>query len=450
MKIVIVGAGEVGSHLSEVLSLADHDVTVVERDATHAQTIHELMDVRIINESGSSSRTLKKAGVENCDLFLAMTSNDETNLVSSSLAKALGATTTFARVHDTTFRDTSVINYQSHFSIDHLVNPEALAAVELAMRIRNPGRVAVEDFGRGKIEVQSLVVRKNAKAIGIPIKDLNLPGTLRIGTIKRGDETTIAHAHSILKEADQITLFGHPNSLFETKSLFDPESKPSKRIGVTLLSGSEISISLIRLLSNPRFRIRVIEKSLSLCRSLSEKFPKVTFIHGEGTSLRLLEEEEIGSSDYFIACSKDDESNIMTCLQAQKLGAKHAMLAINRTDYIEVMETLRLRLGLETAVSPRTATANEILRHTGEYPYIELEQGDKTTNCIIEISVGTGSIVSNKKIREINWPNGCIIVGLESNHDPKMPTGDDVIKAGDSIIAIVSKSNLNELLKLAR
>ena len=450
MKIVIVGAGEVGSHLSETLSLNDHDVTVIERDAERAQTIHEQFDVRVINENGSSARTLRRAGVEKCDFFLAMTSRDETNLVSSSLAKALGARTTFARVHDATFRDNSVINHQRHFGIDHLVNTEALAAVELAKHIRNPGRVAVEDFGRGKIEVQSIEIQEGAKIVGIPLLEMKLPGDLRIGLIQQGETSTVANAQSVLQEGDIVTLFGHPDSLFEAKPLFDPDSQLSKKIGITLLSGSEISISLVRLLSNPRFKIRVIEKDLELCRSLAESLPNVTFVHGEGTSLRVLEEEEVGSADFFIACSKDDEDNIMTCLQAYKLGAQHTMLAINRADYIEVLDKLSFSLGLELAVSPRIATANEVLRYIGKKSFIELEEGEKCSTCIIELDIRPNSIVSGKRIREVKWPDGCVIVGQESNFIPRMPTGDDILQAGDSIIAIIGKEKLKELLKLTK
>ncbi len=450
MKIAIVGAGEVGSHLSETLSLADHDVTIIERDEQLAQMLHEQLDVRVVNDNGSSARTLLNAGVNNCDFFLAMTSSDGTNLVSSSLAKALGAKTTFARVHEATFRDNSVINHQSHFGIDHLVNPEALAAVELAKRIRNPGRVAVEDFGRGQIEVQSVEIQPGTKIVGIPLKELRLPGNIRIGLINRDSNTSVANANSVLYEGDNVTLFGHPDSIFEAKPLFDPHSNLSKKISVTLLSGSEIAISLIRLLNNPRFKIRVIEKDLEICRSLSERLPNVTFIHGEGTSLRVLEEEEIGSSDFFVACSKDDEANIMTCLQAHKLGARHTMLAINRADYIEVLDKLSQTLGLELAVSPRIATANEILRYIGKKSYIELEEGSKESSCIIELGIGSKSSASGKRIRDITWPDGCVIVGQEHNYNPKLPTGDDILQAGDSIIAIISKPKIKELLKLTK
>lgn len=451
MKIVIIGAGEVGTYLSEMLSIADYDVTLVERDQKIANALNEHLDARIIQDHGGSTRVLLKAGVQNCDFFLAMTSSDETNLVSASLAKALGAKKTFARVHDATFRDNTVLNYQQHFGIDHLVNPEALAAVELAKNIRNPGRVAVEDFGRGQIEVKSVEIQAGAKVIGSPLSALRLPGNIRIGLINRDDKTFVANALSVLQEKDQVTLFGHPDSVFESNRYFDPNSKGSKKITVTLLSGSEIAISLARLLSNPRFKLRIIENSLELCHTLAERMPNVTVIHGDGTSRRILEEEEVGGSDFFVACSKDDEDNIMTCLQAFRLGAAHTMLAINRADYLEILGKLNESLGIEYAVSPRVATANEIMRYIGNnQPYIEIESTSSETNCIIEVNIGKRSKAAGLKVRDIQWPKECVIVGHEHDYVPKTPTGDDVLQAGDSIIVIINKPRIPELLKLTK
>lgn len=451
MKIVIIGAGEVGTYLSETLSIADHDVTLVERDQSTVSALNEHLDARIIKDHGGSTRVLLKAGVQDCDFFLAMTSSDETNLVSASIAKALGAKTTFARVHDHTFRDNTVLNYQQHFGIDHLVNPEALAAVELAKTIRNPGRVAVEDFGRGQIEVKSVEIQPGAKVTGHPLSSLKLPGNIRIGLINREGRTYVANAASVLLEKDHVTLFGHPDSLFEANQFFDPNSKGSKKINVTLLSGSEISISLARLLSNPRFKLRIIEKDLELCHALIERMPNITIIHGDATSRRILEEEEIGGSDFFVACSKDDEDNIMTCLQAHKLGAAHSMLAINRADYLEILGNIKESLGIERAVSPRVAMANEIMRYIGnKKPYIEIETESCETSCIIEVGIGPKSQAAGKRVRDIPWPKECVIVGHEHEYSPKTPTGDDILEAEDSIIAIISKPRIPELLKLMK
>ncbi len=448
MRIIIVGAGEVGSYLCETLSQYDHDVTVIERSEEKAMKLRQEFDVRVLQESGSSARTLIKAGVKKCDYFLSMASNDETNLVSSSLARALGARNTFTRIHDQTFRDNSIINYQNHFGIDYLINPERLAAVELAKAIRNPSRVAVEDFARGAIEVQLVEVTKRSKVIGKTLAELKLDNRMRIGMVQRGDKTMVADAHTVLEVGDSITVFGHPDALFDTRSSFDPSAGQGDRLRVVILGGGEMSVSLVRLLSNPRFMIRIIENDPARCRQLADRFPEVTLIHGTGTSLKLLEEEQIGSTDFFVACTKIDEDNVMTCLQASKLGARHVMLAINRTDYAEVLEQMKIAMGVELAVSPRVATANQILRYISREPYIDLGSLPGDVGKIIEITVKPGSPSAGRKLREINWPTGCVAVALLHKSEAKTPGADDIIEARDHIVVIVQQERIKDLLKL--
>lgn len=448
MRIIIVGAGEVGSYLCETLSRQDHDVTVIERDEERAAKLNQELDVRVLTASGSSAGTLIEAGVQKCDYFLAMTRNDETNLVSSSLAKALGARYTFTRIHDQTFRDNSIVNYQNHFGIDHLINPERLAAVEIAKSIRNPSRVAVENFARGYIEVQLVNVTKGSKTIGKSLAELRLDSRIRVGIVQRGDSTTVARADTVLELEDSVTLFGHPETLYEVRSLFDPNADRHTASRVVIMGGDEMSVSLARLLSNPRFRIRIIEADPARCRKLADRFPDVTIIHGSGTSLRLLEEEQIGSADFFVACTKTDEDNVMTCLQASKLGAKHVMLAINRADYAEVLEQLKVAMGVELAVSPRVATANEVLRYISRDPYIDLGSLPGDIGKIIEITVGEKSPSAGKKLKEVKWPTGCVIVALLHRFEAKTPGADDVITSGDHIVVTVQKDTLKDVLAL--
>ena len=448
MRIIIVGAGEVGSYLCEILSRSDHDVTVIERDEEGAARLNQQFDVRVLPESGSSARTLIKAGVDKCDYFLAMTRDDETNLVSSSLAKALGARFTFTRIHDQTFRDNSVINYQSHFGIDHLINPERLAAVEIAKSIRNPSRVAVEDFARGTIEVQLVDITRGSKAIGKSLAELRLDRRVRVGVVQSGEATTVARADTRLALADRLTIFGQPEALYEARSIFDPTSARGEIVRVVIMGGSEISISLVRLLTNPRFKIRIIEDDPARCRRLADRFPDVTVIHGSGTSLRLLEEEQIGGADFFVACTKTDEDNVMTCLQASKLGTRHVMLAINRADYAAVLEQLKAAMGVELAVSPRVATANEVLRYISRDPYIDLGSLPGDIGKIVEIKVGKKSPAAGRTLKEIKWPVGCVVVALLHRFQAKTPGADDRIEADDHIVAIIQKDKLKELLSL--
>ena len=221
------------------------------------EKLDEELNALIINGNGSSARQLVDVDVASCDAFLAMTSDDRTNVISCSLAKGLGAKNTIARIHDETYSDNSVINYQLHFGIDLLVNPEAICAVELAKEIRNPGRVAVENFARGQIEVQQQEVAKGSRLVGKKLIDLKLDARVRIGYIQRDGKSEVARADSELQAGDVITLFGHPEELFTLRERFDPKHKVDIA-RVVLFGGSETAISLIRLLSNPRFKVRVI------------------------------------------------------------------------------------------------------------------------------------------------------------------------------------------------
>ena len=449
MKILIVGAGEVGRYLCEILSEEYHDVSVIESDIPLANQIDEELNVRVIKGNGSSAGVLQQADADHCDYFLAMTSDDKTNLISCSIAKALGAGTTIARIHDQTYSDNSILNYQLHFGIDHLLNPEALAAVELAKKIRHPGRVAVENLARGQIEVQQFRVKPKAKVIGKKLADLNLDRRVRIGYVQSGDEQKVAGANTVLREYDYVTLFGPSQILFDVKPLFDPELE-TEPVRIVLFGGGEASIALVRLLTHPRFKIRILEESKEQCRLLAEKFPKVTVIQGDATSLRLLEEEQVGSADYFIGLTKEDEDNVMTCLQASKLGAKHTMLLVNRADYIEVLERLKSILGVELVVSPRIATANEVVRYTSREPYIELAKLANDSGRIVEIKVGPKSPCAGRKLRDIEWPGDCVIVALMYKSDAKVPGADDTIEAGARVVAIIHKENTRELVKMLK
>lgn len=435
MKIIIVGAGEVGHNLTATLAAAGHDVCLIEQSMELCERLDEEHNARIVRGNGSSARQLLEVDVAKCDAFLAMTSDDRTNIISCSLAKGLGAKQTIARIHDDTYSDNSVINYQLHFGIDLLVNPEAICAVELAKTIRNAGRLAVENFARGQIEVQQQKVAKESRLIGRKLKDVKFDDRLRVGYIQREGKSEVAQAESILLEGDKVTLFGHPESVLAVREKLDPKHKV-KQVRVVLYGGSETAISLIRLLSNPRFKIRVIEKDLQKCRDLAESFPEVTVIHGDATSLRLLEEEQIGDSDFFVACTKDDEDNILTCLQAVKLGADHVQLVINKGDYDQLLGILKTMLGIEVVVSPRKATADFMersLSHESVHRLAEFPDGGR----ILQIRIGHESPVVGRKLREIALPSNCLVVALQHKFQAKVPTAEDIILAGDRVLVLV-------------
>lgn len=446
MKVVIVGAGDVGSYLSQLLSDEAHAVTIIESDPATAQRVDEAFDVRVLQGNGSSASVLQAAGAGDADFFLALTSDDRANLLASSLAKALGAQTTIARIHDQTYADSSFLNYQEHFGIDTLINPEALCAVELAKAIRHAGRVVVENFARGHIEVQQIALSGHSSLRGKALKDLRLAA--RIGYLQRAERIEVPTALTVLEEGDLLTVFGTPEAVYALRNRCEGGSPQIRR--VVLLGGGETAIALIRLLSHPRFRIRVIENDSLQSRVLAEKFPNVTVIQGDGTSLRLMEEEQIGSADYFVACTRNDENNIVTALQASRLGAGHVGVVINKTDYDEALDLLKTTIGVELIVSPRKATANEILRYLSRKPYTEMAALPGGGGRIYEIVLRAGSTADNCQLSEIDWPRPTVVVALQHKYKIHLPTATDVLHAGDRLLLISHPENLNKILRLLR
>lgn len=449
MKMVVVGIGEVGSFLCSILSELGNEVTAIDNNPDTCRHIDESCNIRVVQGNGSTASILKEARVDNCDYFLAMTSDDKTNLIASSLAKALGAETVITRIHDSTYADTSLVNYQVHFGIDFMLNPEMLSAIELAKSIRNPARVAVENFARGQIEAQRFTVDASAKYCGKRLRDLKLHPEVRFGYVARGDEQDVPSADTVLEADTTVTVFGPSNELYQLRSKLDPSSTGTNQ-RVVIFGGSEVAVALLRLLNNPRFKVRVIEQKQQKCEDLAARFPSATFINGDGTSLRLMEEEQIGNADYFVASTSDDERNILTAAQAVKLGAKHVQAIINKSDYEEILMNMQGALGIETIASPRKVTANEVLRYISSEPYIELFKFPHHSGRILEIRVTDDSPAAGKLLREVRLPPHSVVVALLHKFQAKVPGPDDRILAGDRVVVITRDENVRDLLRLLR
>jgi trk system potassium uptake protein len=447
MKIVLVGAGDIGAYLCSVLSGKGYDVTVVDASDDKVHAIDEQYNVRAFTGNGASARVLVEAGVRDCDQFMAMTSDDNTNLIASSLAKSLGARCTITRIHDQTFSDNTLINYQVQFGIDHMLHPERLCAVELAKTIRNSGRVAVENFARGLVEVQQVRLEEGSRMAGRTVADTRIAPRARIVFVQREGLNEVPTANTVLKAGDMVTLFGSPDSLFEIRSQFE-SLRDERTVKVVLYGGSEIAISMIRLMMHPRFRIRVVEKDPQLCHSLADSFEKITVINGDAKSMRFLEEEQIGSADYFVACTKDDESNIVTCLQARKLGVPHVQAVINKGDYEPVIDGLRASIGIAQIVSPRLAMANEVMRCISPDACIDLGSLQEGGGMIVEVRVREGSPSAGKRVRDIAWPAHCVVTAIQHMYSVRLATADEMIQAGDRVLVVTRPENIPELKEL--
>ena len=297
MRIVVLGAGTVGSSVAELMCRHRHSVTVVDHSADHIRRINNELDVRAVNGSASQSSVLFQADVLGADICLAVTGDDEVNIVAASMAKAMGARRAIARVYAPVFRDLSTFDYQRHFGLDRMLSLEHLSAMELARGIRNPGSVALENFARGEIEVLELPIAQQTNVVGASLKELSLPKNVRIGSICREGRMWIAGADDTIELEDRITLIGRREDIDQVKDSFQPDTAAKK--GVVIAGGGETGYHLARTLEGERFDVVLMEESKERCEYLANRLRHTTVVAVDATRRIVLEEERVGSADVF-------------------------------------------------------------------------------------------------------------------------------------------------------
>jgi trk system potassium uptake protein TrkA len=447
MNIVILGMGAVGQHLADRLSSEHHSLTLIESSEALTGELNERLDARVVCGNGSSVMTLAEANVAEADLFLALSGDDNANLVAASLAKAQGAKRTIVRLHARLQRDSWLFDLRRHFRIDHLFSTQRLAAIELAKHVRNPRRLVVEEIARGNIELQQITVSAQCPVLDRPLREMGLPSRIRIGSIQRGDQLIIPTAGDTLAAGDVITLFGASRELAEVLPRFHSEVETRSEVSVVVFGGGEYGFSLAQMLEGQRFRVRIIEKDESRCRQLSETLQRAVVIRGDATSVRQLKEEQVGDADFFIAATEDDEDNVMTCLQAKSLGTRYCLTLIHRSDYADVVSRNSEQLQIHAAVSPREATNRELLRYiTPDRANTVLELGEAAE--VLEIVVTAHSKADGHKVSEVKWPEGSVLVAMLHGSETRVPGADDELSAGDTLYAVVAQKARKAFVRL--
>ncbi len=450
MKIIISGIGEVGSHLAALLVEKGHELFLIDPQPESVSSLEEHLEARILIGSATSATLLKEAGVENADLFLSLTSNDEVNLVACSLAKALGAKEVVARYHAPARKDHQVISYSRHFGIDYLVSPERLAASTLAREIRSPLTPVLDQFARGSIEVAQLVLDDQSALLGIPLQDLKLPSRVRIGIIQRGDQIHIPSAREVLQSGDQIIIIGSPQGLTDTAHLFEGSSHRKKQ-RIVLYGAGDIGTALIENFTPHDVQIKLIEPDRQCCEQISERYPWVDVVQGEAIQSQFMIRENVMEADVFIAATRDDENNVMSCLQAAKLGIRPCLLVIHRPDYAGVMADIGDILGIQQTVSPRLVTGRELLRYVTEEPFMVLWEMPGKKAQIIRVRLqAEDSPIYRQHVRELSWPPGTMLLGIERSDGTTVPTAEDRFHPHDALLLLTRLDQRDALIDLFR
>ncbi|MCH1420312.1 MAG: Trk system potassium transporter TrkA [Akkermansiaceae bacterium] len=446
MNIIIVGAGEIGRHLAIELSRQEHTVSVIESDAVQASELQGEIEAKVVVGDGSSVNTLAEANIGDCELFLALTSENSVNLMCASMVKSMGVERVISRVHPGLQREEWLFDFRGHFGIDHIFSSERLAAIELAKFIRNPDSLVVEEIARGRIELQQVRVSPKSEVVGEPLKSLKFPANTRVALVSRGNSHEVANAETVLEGGDIVTVFGAPHKLRQLVGRLQKEIHLKDGPRVVIFGGGEYGFSLAQMLESWNCRVRIFERDPELAQKLTDRLSSTTVINADATSVAELEEEQVGEADFFVATSSSDEDNVMTCLQAHNLGAKNCLTLIHRADYAKAISFSGRHFGVVAAVSPREASRKEISRYVTTEKFHVVRKLGK--GIVLQTHVAKGSKADGKTVAELKWPDGCVLVGLLKGLQAIVPGADDTLEAGDQIFAMVANKAERKFLRL--
>lgn len=443
MNIVICGAGEVGRHLAEVLASQGHNITVIDRRADTLAELDDVLDVRSLTGHGGHANVLLEAGCAKADMFIAATNDDEINLLSASVAKALGTQVVVARVHHSVYFEKQGLDYARHLGVDHLVCPEYSTGLAIASTLRSPGALAIEQFARGKIEMQQLPVGDDAKAVGHELSALKLPASARVAAVKRGDQAFLPDAHTVIQRGDIVTLVGESSGFDKARRLFDSESGRSRK--VIILGGTAQCVWVCRALKGKNFSIRVFESDPARARELSDKLDWVTVLNADAVNTDALKDERVDMTDAFLALTDDEEHNILAAARAKTMGAASVVAMLQRSTYQHLLE----HIGIDWSFSPRTAAVTKVLRLLERGPVKHLATLVEGIAEVYEVSVPIGAKKNvNLSLREVKLPANTMLAAVQRDDDVFVPGADSRIEPGDTVIAIGPAAARKELRKL--
>ena len=442
MNIVIAGAGEVGRHAAEVLGGVGHRVTVIDTSDRVLRTLDDVIDVKSFAGNCARAENLVEAGVAECDLFIAATSNDETNLFSASLAKGVGAKKCLARVHHSTYFSQRGLDYKEHLGIDELLCPQFITAQAIARTLRNPGASAIENFANGAIQMHKFPVNEDAPAVGKALPALNLPGRTRIVAITRGEDTQIPGRETVIQAGDVVTLIGATGTIDNARKFFF-SGKPKRR-HVVIMGGSSIAVWLCRALKKRNFAIRLFETNPERAEELAGKLDHVTVINTDPTDPVVAADEHIGAAGAFVALSGDDEHNILAAAQAKASGVGTTVTVVQRSVYMRLLP----HIGIDHAFSPRSDAVREIQRMLETGPVLELTHIAAGKIKLYEVTPTSRGSGIGVPLKEVRFPPYTLVAAIQREAGATVPGADDVIEEGQSLLVVGRDGIEKELRKV--
>ena len=446
MKVVIVGAGEVGFHIASRLAMENKDVVVIDYDPEAIKRLSESIDVQTVSGSGSSPAILEEAGIREAEIMLAVTDSDEVNLVACLMADILSPTTKkLVRLRGADFESYHDAFKENAPHIDTVINPdiEVVRTIERLMSV--PGAVDVGEFADGRIKFVGVYLEPGSRLAGVRLSDL--PSVLKddrplIAAVVRDDQLIIPRGDNHLRAGDLVYFISEEKNLFKHLSIFDKHATPVKR--VLIVGGGRIGYRLAKTLEGNSIACKIIEKRATQCDFLAERLARTVVLHGDGSDQNLLVEENIHDIDLVVTLTGDEETNILSSLLAKRLGAKKTITQINKFSYFSLMSTI----GIEQVVSPRLSAINTILQHIRRGKVLSAVSIKGEAGEVMEaLALPTSDIVS-KPLKKIAFPKGSMVAGIIRDETIIIPGGESVIEPDDRIIIFATRKAIPGVEKI--
>lgn len=442
MNIVIVGAGEVGQHLASLLSHEEHSVTVVDPDPQKSRKMTESLDVQALVGDGTRADILTDAGATNAQLVIAVSDDDRVNMLTSVVAKKLGAGRVILRLKDTQILRDYRYFYKDALGFDVVLSTEELVAEEILSTVRERHALEVESFANGRVQLRRLRLREASELTSAPLQQLRIPSGVLVAAISRKGSLVVPSGADELRVGDQVYLLGASADLDAFERMAG-EKVAWKRTAV-IMGGGSVGTEIARRLSeSPGIQVVMLEQDPARARAVDLKCSgEVTVMVGDATDLNLFREERIADASVFVATTADDETNIVACQLAKSHGVERTVALISKASYAEIFDLLD---GVDQAISPRMLCANTILRYVRSGSPRAIAVIGKGRAEVLELRTG---IKEPAKVRKLGLPQGVVVGAIVHDETVVIPSGDTVVRPGDIVIVFTITENLDEVERL--
>ncbi len=445
MNIVIVGAGEVGTHIASQLVAEQKDVVIIEKDPECAAKASNMLDCLVITGEGLNVDILKQAGAENADIFIAATSVDEVNMISCFVAgSAFNTPVKIARVRNVDYMRGGLLK-NSSIGIDYLVNPEIEAAFDIVQTVLHGASSGIFAFQGTNAQLRDFLVKDDSIFNGVLVKDIRsiIDQNFIIAGVLRNEMLHIPKGDFQILTGDHIYIVALGKSF--NKILTRAGMTVDKLKRIVLVGGGLIGKHIAGMLIEDGKDVRIIEKDYERCKELSALYPEATVINGNISDQDVFEEENIAYTDAIITTTQSEELNILAGVYAKSKGVKRAVALIDKLNYT----TLATNLGIDSCISAKLSSVDAILKFIRKGNIKNVYTIFEGQAEAIEFIVGSSNKnIIGKKIMDLKFPSGCLIIAVQRHRKTIIPTGSLVIEEGDSIITFAAHDEISRLEEL--